>query len=111
MYSPERHGATLCACVGGVEDMVIYLFLLIYLFIFILFIYLLFILCIYFSLKSRDSTLDVMTCYGLETLGSNSRKNQAMFLVSKSSNPALGLSHPPIQRVPVFFLGNKAAGA
>ena len=39
----------------------------------------LFYLFIYFSLKSRDTVLGVMTCCGLETQGSNSRSIKQCF--------------------------------
>jgi hypothetical protein len=76
-----------------------------------LFIYLFIHSFIYFSLNSRDSVLGVMTCYDLDEPGFELWKNQEIFLVSKSSNPAPEPSHNPIQWAPVFFPGNKAAGA
>jgi len=52
-----------------------------------------------------------MLCYGLEDPGLELWKNQAIFLVSKSSRQAPEASHNPIQSVPVYDPRNKAAGA
>jgi len=49
--------------------------------------------------------------YGLDGTEFESRYCKVIFLYSETSRKALGSSQTPIQRIPVFFHGDEAAGA
>ena len=58
--------------------------------------------------SGRDSSVGIATRYGVDGPEFETRWGRAF---SHSSRPVLGPTQPPIQWVPTFFCGGKAAGA
>ena len=54
---------------------------------------------------SRNTSVSIATRYELDGPGIESRWRR------NPSRPALASTHPPVKRVPGFFLGGKASGA
>jgi hypothetical protein len=62
----------------------------------------------FFTYVSRDSSVGVVTRYGLEVSGIESGLGRGFPHLPR---PALGPTPPPVRLVPVLFPGCKAAGA
>jgi hypothetical protein len=60
---------------------------------------------------SRNSSVGIATGYELDDRGVGVRVPVGSRIFSTSPRPALGPTQPPIQWVPEFFPGVKAAGA
>ena len=59
-------------------------------------------------MMGRDSSVSIVTRYGLDGPGIESRLGRDF---PHMSRPALETNQPPIQWVPGFYPGGKAAGA
>ena len=62
----------------------------------------------YILISGRDSSVGIVTRYGLDGARLESRWGRDF---PHPSRPALGPTQPPIQLIPSLFLGGKAAGA